>query len=243
MYGAAYPGVGVKTDALVGTYIKSATVSSNTLTLVVQDTTSASHRSVTFTPVFDATLGNDGVLSDASFDLTTQALTLTLSDNTEFDVPLGGFTTVAEVSAAITTATANYITLSDVSDWGRGWQTRALIPDGKIPADIARDSELDGVVTGGSFTGTTLTLNRSQGLAPVNVSGISGGGGAGSADGVVSGGTVSGTTLTLNRTESLTNVTITGLPDTTDADIDARIATYARISPTARSTMHRYPVT
>ena len=55
--------------------------------------------------------------------------------------------------------------------------------------------------------------------------------GTASADGVVDGGSVSGDELTLTRTESLVDVVIAGLPETTTADIDARVATYARATP------------
>ena len=53
---------------------------------------------------------------------------------------------------------------------------------------------------------------------------------SGTADGVVESGSVSGTTLTLVRSVGA-GVQITGLPETTDSDIDARIATYARATP------------
>ena len=69
----------------------------------------------------------------------------------------------------------------------------------------------DGVVDGGSVSGTDLTLTRSVG-ADVVIAGLPSGGG--SDDGVVTSGIVSGTTLTLDRSVGAA-VTITGLPSNT----------------------------
>ena len=74
-------------------------------------------------------------------------------------------------------------------------------------------------ITGGSVSGTTLTLDRSRGT-DITIPGLpSGGGGGGSDDGVVTGGSVSGTTLTLERSVGA-DVDIPGLPSGTGVDFD-----------------------
>ena len=129
--------------------------------------------------------GADGVVVSGTYAVSTQVLTLTLSSD----------------AAAATVD----ISLSDLT-------TPDELTAAINSAISALDTE-DGVVTGMDFSGTTLTLTRSDGLPPLTQAGIGGSGGMSMADGVVSGGSVSGTTLTLTRTETLSDVTITGLPE------------------------------
>ena len=90
--------------------------------------------------------------------------------------------------------------LAKASNANRDLEWISLPP---IPADT------NNYVTGGSVTGTTLTLTR-QGLGDITIPGLPTGGG-GTADGVVTGGSVSGTTLTLMRSVGA-DITIPGLP-------------------------------
>ena len=94
------------------------------------------------------------------------------------------------------------------------------VPDGNIPAGIARDSELpttEQLVPAGGVPGDTLKRVGTTGTefsTPVG-------------DGVVESGEVTGTTLTLRRTQSLADVTITGLPQAGEATNDGVVNTLA----------------
>ena len=102
-----------------------------------------------------------------------------------------------------------------------------LVPTGGVPGNVltrvgATGAEFsgpvgDGVVEGGSVTGTTLTLRRTQSLADVTITGLPSGGGT--ADGVLDGGSYAGGTLTLGRSVGA-DVTITGLPEPFDLHDD-----------------------
>lgn len=78
-----------------------------------------------------------------------------------------------------------------------------VIEDG---TEIIIHSENDGVVSGGTFSGSTLSLNRTQGLPDINIdltsiSGIT-------QDSYVTGGFYSGNTLTLLRNNGLPDINI-----------------------------------
>ena len=94
------------------------------------------------------------------------------------------------------------------------------VPDARIPAGIARDSELpttEQLVPAGGVPGDTLKRVGTTGTefsSPVG-------------DGVVESGEVTGTTLTLRRTQSLADVTITGLPQAGEATNDGVVNTLA----------------
>ena len=111
------------------------------------------------------------------------------------------------------------------SDFGDGSASDPValsgeVPDGNIPAGIARDSELptaDQLVPAGGVPGDTLKRVGTTGTefsTPVG-------------DGVVESGEVTGTTLTLRRTQSLADVTITGLPQAGEATNDGVVNTLA----------------
>ena len=160
LYGASYPGVGVRTTALVGPYIKSATVTSGTLTLVLQDTTSASQRALTYTGSGGGGGSSDGVLDSASFDTTSQVIELGTSTGVDFTVDLSNLTSIAEVNTAISTGTSGFLTQADIE---------TLIEDNALqPADFTAGSNItlttttDGLTitaaSGGGGGGTDLTF-------------------------------------------------------------------------------------
>ena len=82
--------------------------------------------------------------------------------------------------------------------------TAGIFDEARIPASIARDSELptdtNNYVTGGSVSDTTLTLTR-EGLTDVTITGLPSGGGGGTADGVITGGSITHVEI-----DDLTNV-------------------------------------
>lgn len=74
---------------------------------------------------------------------------------------------------------------------------------------VASGGDTNNYVTGGSFSGTTLTLTRND-LADINISGF-----PTDTNNYVTGGSFSGTTLTLTR-QGLTSVTVSGFPTDTN---------------------------
>ena len=200
----------VPQSVLSGYHVTNVEVSGDTLTVTWNDGDN-SDGTTDETTVFTAP-GADGVV--ASGALASGTLTLTRTAGLP-QVAISGFTDT-HVDSATVSGTDLSLHLTDGT---------TVDATGDLP-----------VVTGMGFTGTTLTLTRNAGLPALTVSGLGGsGGGAGTADGVVSAGTVSGTTLTLQRTESLVDVTITGLPSgLSEAQVDARIAPYARVSPSSQ---------
>ena len=115
-------------------------------------------------------------------------------------VPDGGATGQVLAKASAAARDTEWLGLAAVATSGN---YNDLTNRPTIPTDT------NNYVTGGSVTGTTLTLTR-QGLGDVTITGLPSGGG-GTADGVVTGGSVSGTTLTLTRSVG-GDVVITGLP-------------------------------
>jgi len=79
-----------------------------------------------------------------------------------------------------------------------------LIDTGLSVADITGLTGNDRYVSGMTYVGSTLTLQRTEGLPDLTVTIVS----TGNTDGVVSGGTLVGTDLVLNRTDGLPDVTI-----------------------------------
>ena len=92
-----------------------------------------------------------------------------------------------------------------------------LIDTGLSIADITGLTGNDRYVSGMTYVGSTLTLQRTQGLPDLTVTIVS----TGNTDGVVSGATLSGATLVLSRTEGLPDVTadLSGLLTDVEADI------------------------
>ena len=213
---------GMHPQYLTSSYLKTASVSGNTLTITLQGTDGNDGTDVTFT---------DHHIESASLS-SAELLTVTLSDTTEVEIDLSALQNATEVSAAITSALADYLTAADID---------TEIEDGALqPGDITGGTDIDvtttadgitidstaadGVLTDLEFTGTTLTATLSVG-GPVTVTGIGGSGGA-SADGVVNSFSFSGNTLSAARTESLSTLTI-DIPFSTATDIDDRIADFA----------------
>ena len=129
-------------------------------------------------------------------------------------------TTITSAGGKLTAAAGGGLTTVETSDpisgdgsAGDPVALSGFVPDGNIPAGIARDSELpttEQLVPAGGVPGDTL---KRVGATGTEFSGPVG-------DGVVTSGEVTGTTLTLRRTQSLADVTITGLPQAGEATND-----------------------
>ena len=196
----------------------SSDAAASTVEIDLTDLTTAAEVQTAITAAISAIDTEDGVVTGGDFSGST--LTLTRSDGLS-DVQITGIDTKDGVVASGTySAATQLLTLTLSSDAAAstvdislsGLTTAAEVQTAITAAISALDTE-DGVVTAMDFSGTTLTLTRSDGLPPLTQAGIGGSGGMSMADGVVSGGSVSGTTLTLTRTETLSDVTITGLPE------------------------------
>ena len=123
----------VKIEDLDGGFVKAAEVSGNNLVLTVQlaDNTETD---VTFST---AGASADGVLQSAAFDSSTKMVTFTLSQGgTDVELDLSLLQDANEVAALIGV---------EVSDWAEAGNAD-LIPDAKIPGDIARDTEVDAAI-------------------------------------------------------------------------------------------------
>ena len=159
-YGPAYPGTGIKVSAILGAYVKSITPSGSTLTVVFQNADSEQD-------TFDFTAGgggaSDGVLTGATFDASTQTLTLQLSVGSDITVDLSDLTTLDEVNTRITSATADFITLDAVSDWAEEGNTD------DIPGSKLGQAPKDGVVSGATVADHVLTLQRTESLDSIPV--------------------------------------------------------------------------
>ena len=135
---------------LDGAFVKSGSVSGMTLTLVLQKADNTDE-----TIMFTASGGGtaDGVLTAASFNTTTRVITLTASVGGPYTMDLAALQNAAEVTAAIEL-------------WARAGDT-SLIPEGRIDAGIARDSELTVVSAGTNVTvtqsGNAYTVNSQAG--------------------------------------------------------------------------------
>ena len=92
LYGPASAGTGIRTTAIVGAYIKTASKSGNVLTLIYQDDTLPVpvEREFIYTPTVGG--GADGVLTAVSLDVTSQILTLTTSVGGPYTVDLSVLT-------------------------------------------------------------------------------------------------------------------------------------------------------
>lgn len=109
------------------------------------------------------------------------------------------YANVAEVNSTILEAERYLgltVNINNVEYWYKDG-----VGDGDL---ILKSSSSDGVVSGATFSGTTLVLSRTQNLpdVTVNISGITG------IDTFVTGGTLSGTILSLQRTQDLPDVNI-----------------------------------
>ena len=91
-----------------------------------------------------------------------------------------------------------------------------LTDTGLSIADITGLTGNDRYVSGMTYVGSTLTLQRTQGLPDLVATIVS----TGNTDGVVSGATLVGSTLTLSRTEGLPDVTVDLSPLVTDIEAD-----------------------
>ena len=127
---AAESGAGWHSSAFLGETCKSASVTGTTLTITCQDSDNNDYN-IEFTAT-DSGSGTDTVLNGASFDSSNQTITLTTSAGDSYDIDLSAFTTLAEVTAAISseglTAVATTARLS-----GDGTSADPLdIPDGAV---------------------------------------------------------------------------------------------------------------
>ena len=123
----------VKIEDLDGGFVKAAEVSGNNLVLTVQ-LSDNTETDVTFST---AGASADGVLQSAAFDSATKMVTFTLSQGgTDVELDLSLLQDANEVAALIGV---------EVSDWAEAGNAD-LIPDAKIPGDIARDTEVDAAI-------------------------------------------------------------------------------------------------
>ena len=111
--------------------------------------------------------GADGVLKTAVYDADTKTITLTTSEPQSIAFILSNLHNADDVAALIAT-------------WARASDTLTLIPDAKIPAGIARDSELPDVSSYLERTdivaGANVTLTPGTGNS-VSIASTGGGGG------------------------------------------------------------------
>ena len=232
----AGPNDGIELDAIKGTVVADVTGTANTLTIHFADGTTE-----------DVTVVEDGVLSLVSFSAATKTLTFTIDDGTTINVSLGDFRTAAEVTAEIASATAGHLSESEVDDriapYARATPTGTM-DDAQIPADIARDLEVDAAVAD-RLTGTEVDSRIASGaLQPgditcganvscstsadgIAISATGGSGGGAVADGVVFDGALNNQQLELQRTESLSDVDIDLSAFTTSAEVTTAITSGA----------------
>lgn len=138
--------------------------------------------------------------------------------NTQLDSRLSSTITNGQASGAkIWSTTGNALTLKPIVG-GTNMTVTENATNITLSSTGGGGGSSDGVVTGGSVSGSTLTLTRTGGLGNVTITGLPSG-----ADGndYVTGGSVSGTTLTLTRSGGLGDVTITGLPSGADGALSS----------------------
>ena len=214
---------GVDVDFLIGEFLRTASVSGNTLTIVGQHTDGdpADDITVTFT---DHHI-ESAVLSAA------ELLTVTLSDTTTVEIDLSALQNATEVSDAITSALADYLVSSDIDD---------AIEDGALqPGDVTEGTNItittatdgitidstaeDGVIESGMCSGNDLVVTRSIGATvTIQEACIGSGGGAGEVN----------VQADWTEADTASDAYILNKPTVpADSDIDARIATYARATP------------
>ena len=156
---------GLDVEFLAGRFVKSVTPSGNSVT-IVQQLADGTEQTTIYTPTGGGGGGSsDGVLVSASFDDTTEILTLNLSTGTMITVSLMALQTSADVDDAITTAlaSAGFQTETEVdariATYARATPS-GTIADAQIPAAIARDTELPD---------TSALLERSDVVAGTNI--------------------------------------------------------------------------
>ena len=196
----AFGAGGIETQYLVGSFVKNAVLNGTTLTLTVKNADDT-ETDIAFT---GGTGGDaDGVLSAASFDTTTQILTLTLSTGVTVTVDVSDLTSIDEVTTAINAAVPSGNALVPTTDGVPGDVLTRTATSREWSAPVG-----DGRVISGEVTGTTLTLRRSDSLAPVTITGLPQAGEA-TNDGVVTDLTVALNVLTATRSESLAALVVT----------------------------------
>ena len=203
LYVAGTDSAGISTDlGLIGPNVISITHSGNNLIIYYQDNSATQDK---HTDTISIASGGtaDGVINNVVFDPTTKIMTLITSTGSMFMANLSPFQNAADVVASI-----GIEINSKIEEWALMGNTDK-IPSEKLPTPIEM---LDGVVTDGTVTGTTLTLSRSQGLDNVVITGLPQAGEA-TNDGVVTGGELTNQVLTLERSETLDDITISGFPE------------------------------
>ena len=207
---------------LTGAYLKTASVTGNTLTIELQGSDGNDGADVTFTDhhIESATLSS------------AQLLTVTLSDNSTVEIDLSALETSTEVTAAITSALADYLTATDID---------TEIEDGALqPGDVTEGSDIsitrttdgveisstaaDGVIESGACSGNDLVVTRSVGATvTIQEACIGSGGGAGEVN----------VQSDWTEADTASDAFIRNKPTVpANSDIDDRIATYARATPT-----------
>ena len=224
---------GIDVDYLIGEFLKTAVVSGNTLTIEWQDEDGDPGTDVTFT---DHHI-ESAVLSSA------ELLTVTLSDTTTVEIDLSALQNATEVSDAITSALASYLTATDID---------TEIEDGALqPADVTEGTDIsitrttdgveisataaDGVIESGACSGNDLVVTRSIGATvTIQEACIGSGGGAGEVN----------VQADWTEADTASDAYILNKPTVpADSDIDARIATYARATPTGTIADAQIPTT
>ena len=230
------PGAGIDADAgaVLGLYVKSVSMNGDTLTVVYQDAADT-EETLTYTP----SAATDHVVDSATWDASTKTITLETTDGLTYTVTLAELLDEAEVDARIASEAAQ--SLVELSDTPSAITAdRCLVGNSAATAVVfascatgtgTGDGVVSGVALGISGPTVTIDLSRTEGLGTVSDSVTLG---AGNIPNLGAGKITSGTLddaripSAIARDSELPDVT--GFLD--ESEVDARVATYARATPT-----------